>query len=429
VSSQAHLQLRLSGWLGLLLLLLALSWPVAAQTLSGPGGGGSSAAPVASVTGASGISCTPTTGAVICSFTGGGAGTGNVTGPDSSTVNDIAVFNSTNGEIINDLGPTVGLAMVTPSGGFYISGYYLRLPTIDTSTGNEVIFGQPVSYSPGAHRWVGCNGCQINPGSAGTTAFVGTDGNNTPILGDATHGVHMTVIGPSVDCEADEAVCIGHGAQAVGTAPSSVVIGQAHNTSSSGDVLIQTSDSGGTSINVGIWGSGFGTGSGFGLQINNRTCSSQTAGFTIEVGYAACATEQGHIVIGGSLASAFYAGTESRVIPIFAQGIFNIGLAPDETDYGTCARTASSWVGGVTVGTFVASGICAAGGTYEFLLNTSINPTTRLACDGLVDIDNTAVVLREDSDSSGRVIKFEVVTGSPSVANSDHVQVSCANAY
>jgi hypothetical protein len=67
VSSQAHLQLRLSGWLGLLLLLLALSWPVAAQTLSGPGGGGSSAAPVASVTCQNGIANVgATTGAVVC---------------------------------------------------------------------------------------------------------------------------------------------------------------------------------------------------------------------------------------------------------------------------------------------------------------------------------------------------------------------------
>ena len=57
-------------WLWLALLLLAA--PARAQYING-GGGSSSGGAVASVTGASGVACSPTTGSVSCSLSGNGA--------------------------------------------------------------------------------------------------------------------------------------------------------------------------------------------------------------------------------------------------------------------------------------------------------------------------------------------------------------------
>src|SRR5262249_20158929 len=150
-----------------------------------------------------------------------------LTGPNSATGYDIPIYDPAVANKLADLG-VLGIAMVAPSGGGYVTGYYLHLPTIQTSGGGDMIVGDPGSYAGWAHALIMCHLCSISEAAAGTTAFVGTDGSNTPILGKPSGapgagGFHMAAFGPSVDCEADESVCVGHGATVYG--PNSVVVG------------------------------------------------------------------------------------------------------------------------------------------------------------------------------------------------------------
>lgn len=95
------------------------------------------------------------------SFPAGGAGSGNVTGPNSSVVGDLAVWNATNGQLLADggTGSTVGgtVSVITGAG------------TVTATTAQKIIVidkGTPAATSvvlPSASNWPNCPGPNACP--------------------------------------------------------------------------------------------------------------------------------------------------------------------------------------------------------------------------------------------------------------------------
>jgi hypothetical protein len=208
------------------------------------------------------------------------------------------------------------------------SGVYLKLPAITALNGGDLglAFGSFVSISGDtAHEWIGGYAAQVYSSAAGTTAFVGNDGSNPCILGNPAGAIginaHMTALGSSVDAESAECVCIGHQAIAKSVG-NSIIIGagaQDISLTGAGNISIGGKITGsGATYDVIIGTSTISSTSGFNILIGQTGNVGGSIGLAIGIGYQALPTASNHVVIGGSLATDFYAGTEST----FATGHF-----------------------------------------------------------------------------------------------------------
>lgn len=355
-----------------------------------------------------------------------------VAGGGTTVVLDIPTWSNTGGTALDDKGTNKAPALKTSAAASYYDGYLFRLPrmysTVTPGGTHDHIFGEPsATVQPQNHSFIGCILCEFYTSAAGTTAFVGTDGTTTPIIGtpggpDASNA-HMTAFGPSVVCEGSEALCMGHVATA--TSANDIVIGRAKDTGvgSGSNILIGgtatlITGTGGQNIGIGPAAT-FSTTGSQNILLGNTLCTIGGAISTaIGIGRDACPSATGNVVIGGAFAAKFYAGAESAVVPVYASGVVSQGTAPS-TNLGTC--TLGTWTGGPWAGKFVSSGACATGGTYYWTATKT--PPNGLACVAY-DLTTPAATLAPVTGTNGNAIKLQV-TSATSVANNDVITINC----
>ncbi len=353
----------------------------------------------------------------------------------TTAVRDIPTWNNTTGTAIYDESTTkanTAPALVTSAQPSYHSGYLFRLTrmysTVTPGVTHDHIFGEPsATVQPANHSFIGCVLCEYYESAAGTTAFTGTDGTNTPVLGipgaPQAATAHMTAFGVSVVCQATDAVCVGRQATAkssgdviLGSHSQDTVIGSGSNT------LVgpsnQITAAGGQQVGLGN-NNIFNTTGSQNLLVGSTFCTVGGAiSNAIGIGRNACPSATGSVVVGGQFATKFYAGTESTVVPVYASGMVSQGTAPS-TNFGTC--TLGVWTGGPWAGHFLSSGVCATGGQYYW--NVTKAPPNALACHAH-DQTNPAVTIVPVAGTSGASIKLQV-TSATGVANNDVIVVSC----
>lgn len=357
-----------------------------------------------------------------------------VSGSGTTAVLDIPTWSNTTHTAIDDRSAAKANrapALVVSAQPSYFDGYTFRFPrmysTVTPGASYDNIFGEPSSIvQPSNHSFVGCILCEFYESAAGTTAFVGTDGSQTPVLGHSGGGIattaHMTAFGPSVICDGDVAMCIGRRAET--HSAGDIILGSAKHTGggTGGNILVggtgMTSTSSG-GVHIGIGTGTFSTGSAEDILIGNTTCTiGGTISDAIGIGRNACPSATGSIVLGGQFATKLYAGSESVSVPVYASGIVSQGIAPS-TNFGTC--TLGTWTGGPWVGKFLSSGACATGGQYYW--TTTKTPPNGLAC-WIYDQSNPAVAIVPITGTGASSIKMQV-TSATGVANNDVIVVSC----
>ncbi len=288
-----------------------------------------------------------------------GLGTGNVIGPNSSTVNDIPVFGNTIGTSLSDLG-SGGLRLLTPSGGLFVSGVTTELPGVVTSGGGDTVIGATNTYVPGGHGFFACVQCTISAAAAGSTVFSGTDGSTASIIGHpggagGTGGFHMSVLGPSVDARADNAVCIGHGAACYGS--SDVIISGSNTGTAGSNFLVNSTSTASNGSHVALAGATITGTSNTNIAINPGSgCTYASISRTVGIGRGACPSVDDDVVIGGSLAKEFYFGDKTTQ----GRGRFGNVISVGDVQAATYHTGATAGVDctGVTAGTVtVAKGI------------------------------------------------------------------------